>query len=136
MSQKRINRTIANLLAEQVYDKLKVVAKTVVAKTTELIEKDRLYKKIEAVSAKMQQLTKERDELTESLSKKYSNSTKLVHVSTYGNRTINIRVAPADKLTVSSISDRILLEDYFKGGSLTSDQLIQQLVDEYKKELS
>lgn len=127
---KKLTPTIAKALAEKVRANLK--AKLVGADTQvrQAAESSKEWKRLVKLYEERKKIVDEMNSLSTEIEKKYSTDVASVSVSVYSTHSPELRVRENSLIvSLESIRDTILIEDYMSGGTETPEEMIERITN-------
>lgn len=132
MKTKGITSTMAKILAERVRQKLSETSMLLAEKQKEKVMLSAEYAEFEELREQERELRKKIDAFKNKISEKYSTPMMLVKLSTvYSDRPASVSISESQKVSVESIRDEILIEDYFATSPVTVDEMVEHMVKRF-----
>lgn len=132
MKTKGITSTIAKILAERVRQKLSETSMLLAEKQKEKVMLSTEYAEFEELREQERELRKKIDAFKNKISEKYSTPMMLVKLNTvYSDRPASVSISESQKVSVESIRDEILIEDYFATSPVTVDEMVEHMVKRF-----
>jgi hypothetical protein len=132
MSQKKLTPTIAKALAEKVKQELQKRNKNLSETLKTKVESSKEFKVYLKLQNELEILDKKKEELRKSIIEKYSSNLCDVSIPTYSHKT-EVYVRDTIYLSVESIKDMILIEDYMSEAAMTSEEFVNLIVEKLTK---
>ena len=132
MSQKKMTPIIAKALAEKVKQELQKRNKNLSETLKSKVESSKEFKAYLKLHNEVEALSEKKEELRKSIVDKYSSQLCDVSIPTYSHKT-EVYVRDTVYLSVDSIKDLILIEDYMSSSALTSEEFINLIVEKLTK---
>jgi hypothetical protein len=132
MSQKKLTPTIAKALAEKVKQELQKRNKNLSETLKTKVESSKEFKAYVKLQNELEVLDKKKEELRKSIIEKYSSNLCDVSIPTYSHKT-EVYVRDTIYLSVESIKDMILIEDYMSEAAMTSEEFVNLIVEKLTK---
>lgn len=134
MSQKKLTPVLAKALAEQVRDELRKNASSHAEKLKESIKLSKEYKQLCKFDEQIEDLRTKIDSLRTTIQDKHSSMIADVSIYSYRRGEQSITIRETAMVSVDSIKNMILLDDYFSDTTDTPEQLVQRIVDKIIKD--
>lgn len=132
MKTKGITSTMAKILAERVRQKLSETSMLLAEKQKEKVMLSAEYAEFEELREQERELRKKIDAFKNKISEKYSTPMMLVKLNTvYSDRPASVSISESQKVSVESIRDEILIEDYFATSPVTVDEMVEHMVKRF-----
>ena len=132
MSQKKLTPTIAKALAEKVKQELQIRNKNLSETLKTKVETSKDFKAYVKLHNEVEALSEKKELLRKSITEKYSSKFCDVNIPTYSSKT-EVYVRDTIYLSVESIKDLILIEDYMSDAAMTSDEFVNLIVEKLTK---
>lgn len=129
MSQKKLTPVLAKALAEQVRDELRKNASSHTEKLKESIKLSKEYKQLCKFDEQMAELRTKIDDLRTAIQDKHSSMIADVSIYSYRTGEQSITIRETAMVSVDSIKNMILLDDYFSDTTDTPEELVQRIAD-------
>ena len=133
MSQKKLTPVLAKALAEQVRDELRKNASSHAEKLKEGIKQSKEYKQLCKFDEQMAELRTKIDDLRTAIQDKHSSMLADVSIYSYRTGEQSITIRETAMVSVDSIKNMILLDDYFSDTTDTPEELVQRIVQKIIK---
>jgi len=128
MSQKKLTPTIAKALAEKVRAELVARHKGSTEILITKVQSSKLYKELLLTIVKVNELEEKRQLIRKEIEDKFSTKISDVGVSAYHSEP-HVSVNYHSSLSVDSIKDMILIEDYISDDTKTAEEFITYIAD-------
>ena len=132
MSQKKMTPIIAKALAEKVKQELQKRNKNLSENLKSKVESSKEFKAYLKLHNEVEALNEKKEELRKSIVDKYSSNLCDVSIPTYSHKT-EVYVRDTVYLSVDSIKDMILIEDYMSDSALSSEEFVNLIVEKLTK---
>lgn len=132
MSQKKMTPIIAKALAEKVKQELQKRNKNLSETLKTKVESSKEFKAYLKLHNEVAALSDKKEELRKAITEKYSSNLCDVSIPGYSQNT-EVYVRDTIYLSVESIKDMILIEDYMSDSSLTSEEFVNLIVEKLTK---
>ena len=132
MSQKKMTPIIAKALAEKVKQELQKRNKNLSENLKYKVESSKEFKAYLKLHNEVEALNEKKEELRKSIVDKYSSNLCDVSIPTYSHKT-EVYVRDTVYLSVDSIKDMILIEDYMSDSALSSEEFVNLIVEKLTK---
>ena len=132
MSQKKMTPIIAKALAEKVKQELHKRNKNLSETLKTKVESSKEFKAFLKLHNEVEALSDKKEELRKAIVDKYSSHLCDVSIPTYSHKT-EVYVRDTIYLSVDSIKDMILIEDYMSDSTLTSEEFVNLIVEKLTK---
>ena len=132
MSQKKMTPIIAKALAEKVKQELQKRNKNLSENLKSKVESSKEFKAYLKLHNEVEALNDKKEELRKSIVDKYSSNLCDVSIPTYSHKT-EVYVRDTVYLSVDSIKDMILIEDYMSDSALSSEEFVNLIVEKLTK---
>jgi hypothetical protein len=132
MSQKKMTPIIAKALAEKVKQELQKRNKNLSETLKTKVESSKEFKAYLKLHNEVVALSDKKEELRKAITEKYSSNLCDVSIPGYSQNT-EVYVRDTIYLSVESIKDMILIEDYMSDSSLTSEEFVNLIVEKLTK---
>ena len=129
---KKLTPTIAKALAEKVKQELQIRNKNLSETLKTKVETSKEFKAYVKLQNELEVLDKKKEELRKSIIEKYSSNLCDVSIPTYSHKT-EVYVRDTIYLSVESIKDMILIEDYMSEAAMTSEEFVNLIVEKLTK---
>ena len=128
MSQKKLTPTIAKALAEKVKQELQKRNKNLSETIKQKAEASKEFKSYVKLCKEIEELELKKESLRESIVQKFSSQLCDVNIPGYSKQP-HIYVRETSFLSLDSIKDLILIEDFMSDSNVTSDEFINLIVE-------
>lgn len=130
--QKKITYTIAKILAERVREKLSETSMKTAEKHKEKILASKDYAEYEKLRDQEREARSKMKKLEEKIVEKYSTPMMKIRMSAmYADRPASVSISENKAVTVESIRDSILIEDYFADSPVSHEELVNKMVKKF-----
>ena len=123
---------IAKALAEKVKQELQKRNKNLSENLKSKVESSKEFKAYLKLHNEVEALNDKKEELRKSIVDKYSSNLCDVSIPTYSHKT-EVYVRDTVYLSVDSIKDMILIEDYMSDSALSSEEFVNLIVEKLTK---
>jgi hypothetical protein len=130
MSKNKINRQIANILADRAQTQIKKINAENAEKAKAAIEKSKDYKEYLKLHAQKLELSKKLNELESKIEQENTSSAYSVRIYTYRGDKPSFSTCVGYP-TASEIADDIILEAHFADSTVSQEDLIKNIVAKY-----
>lgn len=128
---KKMTTTIAKALAEKVRAKLAEQVSGTDTKIRKTVVASKEWKQYLKIYAEKKAIIEKANALEKEIKDKYTTNVAKVDVYTYSNSGPELRVYENQKVvSIDSIKDTILIEDYLSGGTETAEQMIERITQQ------
>lgn len=124
---KKMTPAIATALANQVSSKLSKEVNIVKGSIEEKVKESKEYKQLIKLYEDHKNISQKINDLKEVIENKHK--TSLINVNIYYNNSVSV-YENSSNINVSKIKDRILLADYLSSSPVSTEELVDSIVDE------
>ena len=132
MSQKKLTPTIAKALAEKVKQELQKRNKNLSETIKQKAEASKEFKSYVKLCKEIEELEVKKETLRETIVQKFSSQLCDVNIPSYSKQP-HIYVRETSFLSLDSIKDLILIEDFMSDSNVTSDEFINLIIEKLTK---